>query len=509
MVAEHKDDATDPRPPQNLTSRTLNGLAWVASASWGQAVLRLLVLGIMARLLSPNDFGTASMAMVIIGLAEIVGQIGVAPAIVQRKDLGPRHISSGFTFSILSSIVIGLCIYLAAPFVAELFREPQLVSIMQVLAILFPIRGIAVIAQAMLQREMKFQKLATIEVMSYLFGYGLVAISLGHLGFGLWALIYAQIAQASINSLGYLLRAPHILKLGFDRRAIADLIGFGIFFSAGRLGNYVAGNGDYFIVGRWLGAEALGIYSRAYQITAQPANLLSSVIDRVLFPALASVQDEKERMARAYRLALGTLVMLGMPMSVVLIILAPETIRILLGPGWDPVILPYQILVLATLPKTSYRLSGTMVRSAGAVMGGAWRQWIYALSVVFGAWAGHFYGPSGVAAGVAIAIFLHFFIMTHYASRLCGVGFSDVLKTYARHTIISTVVGIVTYLTKLVAISSSLTVLPVFTLSLMAAGSMLALVFFASPAIFGPEGKWALELSSTFWRRANKKRNPA
>jgi hypothetical protein len=167
------------------------------------------------------------------------------------------------------------------------------------------------------------------------------------------------------------------------------------------MSNCVALRADQLVVGRWLGAEALGIYGRAYCFVGMPANLFGTVVDRVIFPAMAVVQD-RQKLAEAYSRAVGLVALTTIPLSAVLFALAPEIVRILLGPHWDSVVTPFRILVTVLIFRTSYKMSDSLARATGAVYRRAWRQWLYAGAVFLGAWLGQFWGTAGVAGVAAL-----------------------------------------------------------------------------------------------------------
>jgi PST family polysaccharide transporter len=184
------------------------------------------------------------------------------------------------------------------------------------------------------------------------------------------------------------------------------------------LGNYAAQNVDNLVVGRWLGAEALGIYSRAYFFLMQPANLFGAVADQVLFPAMAKVQNETSRLAGAYRTVIGIIALATVPTSVIFVVFGREIVVILLGPNWEAVALPFQFLAVSLFFRTSYKIAGTLARARGFVVSAAWRQWLYAGLVAAGALVGQHWGIPGVAAGTAAAVFLQYVIMTGFALQL-------------------------------------------------------------------------------------------
>ena len=169
----------------------------------------------------------------------------------------------------------------------------------------------------------------------------------------------------------------------------------------------------------------MGLYTHAYQLMTSPAVLLGQALDRVLFPTMALVQLEPARLARAYRSGAAVCALLVMPASIVLAILAPEIVLVLLGPAWAGVVTPFRILALGMLFRTSYKLGDSVARATGAVYDRAWRQAVYALAVVVGAWIGQHWGLAGVALGVLAALAINFALMAQLSLRLTGVRWSE------------------------------------------------------------------------------------
>src|SRR5204862_423933 len=171
---------------------------------------------------------------------------------------------------------------------------------------------------------------------------------------------------------------PPALRLLPDRAALGELMYYGGGFTASKIANYFALQVDNLVVGRWLGAAALGFYGRAYELMAGPPHLLGDAVDRVLFPAMASIQTDTRRLADAYRRGVALMGLIMLPASLVLFIVAPELILAMLGPRWTAVVTPFQILALGMFLRTSYRISDVTARATAAVYHRAWRQLVYA-----------------------------------------------------------------------------------------------------------------------------------
>lgn len=401
-----------------LTQRTLAGLLWTAWGRVAYVAAQVLVLAALSRLLSPAEFGVVSAALVVIGLSGIFAQLGMGPALVQRAELEPRHLDAAAVASVAFGLALAAGVWLGAPLASAFFRSPEVGPVLRVLSVVFPLQAVALVHESLARRELRFRWLANLDVVSYAVGYGLIGVPLAALGWGPWALVAAEVGKTGLRTAALI--AGHRVRLGvrMERAALRELLHFGGGFTLARVANYLAVQGDNLVVGRTLGPAALGLYGRAYQLMVAPAQNLGGVLDTVLFPVMAKVQDDPARLAAAYRRGVALLATATLPLSGVLVVLAPEVVRVALGPRWAAVVPAFQILAVGLMFRTSYKISDTLCRSTGAVYRRAWRQVIYAALVIGGALAGQRWGISGVAVGVVAALLVNFFMMAQLSLEL-------------------------------------------------------------------------------------------
>ena len=288
----------------------------------------------------------------------------------------------------------------------------------------------------------RFRSLAALETVSVVFGYAGVGITLGLLGFGVWALVGATLAQAALRTILLLVCRPHALRPQFPGRTWGDLLHFGGGFTAARLSNYIAGQGEHFILAYCLGPTALGIYGRAYQLVRCAAVLFGNVLDRVLFPAMVRVQDQPKRLADAYRRGSALIAVVILPLSAMLVALAPEVTAVVLGPEWHAVTLPLQILGVGMLFRTSCKIGDALVRAAGAVYRRTWRQTVYAILVLVGAWIGQHWGVEGVAVAVLVTLGANFFFMAHLSLQLAEMPWRTFAAAHLPGLALATAMGV-------------------------------------------------------------------
>jgi PST family polysaccharide transporter len=473
-----------------MTNRTLSGLFWMSLATGANVFALLLVLVVLARLLTPADFGLAAAALMVIGFAAIFAELGIGPAVVQRQDLQPTHIRTGFTLAVGLGVLFCGISWATAPWIADLFGLEELTPILRLLSLVFPVQGLGVVAESLLQRELRFRCLAGLEAIAVVLGYGLVGITLAYLGFAAWALVGAYLAQMCLRTILLILCRPHAAWPLLNRQACVDLAGFGGGYTAGRFSNYLAGQGENFVIGGWLGPVALGVYGRAYQLMAGPAVLFGNVLDRVLFPTMAQVQDQPKRLADAYRRGSALIALVILPVSAIVVALAPEVIQVVLGAEWEAVTLPLQILGVGMLFRTGCKISDALVRATGAVHRRMWRQTAYAIMVVVGAWIGQHWGVEGVAIAVLATLALNFLLMAHLSLCLVGMSWRTFAAAHLAGLGLAAAMGIPVVATAALLRSWSLAPLAILVLSAAAIlPSLIAVV--CLPGLFlGEDGLW-------------------
>lgn len=417
------DRATD------VGQRAVNGILWLGLSSGGHAVLRIGLIAVLARLIAPADFGLVSAAMVVVELTAIFAEAGIGTALVQRAEIDDRHIRTGFTFQIVAAVAIWSLLAAGADVIAGLFRMPDLARIIPVLTLVLVIRSLT-LGQFLLDRDLRFRTAAIIDLVSWPLGNAAVAVTLALRGFGLWAIVAGALGQEVLRTVLLWIHAPHPVRPLWDRRILRELLAFGGGYTAGWWANFVARQGDNVVVGRWLGADALGLYTRAYGLMRQPAFLFGTIVNRALFPALAAVQDDAARLRRTFLRGSSLLAALVLPLSGLWILTSTELITVLLGRQWLQLRGAFEVLVIGMLFRTSYKLSDSLSTATGHVYQRAWRQAVYAVLIVGGAAVGSRGGIEGVAWGILVALAANFALMSQLSLRITGASWADFARAH-------------------------------------------------------------------------------
>lgn len=429
------------------------------------------MLAVMARLVSPRDFGVVSIALIFTSFAERLGQIGVGPAFVQRAVIDERDVGTAWILSVLSGVVISATLWAIAPVASSFFGESALVPVMRALATGFIIDSFGVVSDGILQRELRFREIVKIETIAFTVGLAVVGIALGYLGCGVWALVGANLATR-ITKTGMLVYLQP-MKFGgaWCAERARELLRSGFGFSVGKILNFLSLQGDNFIVGRLLGAEALGMYTRAYQAMTLPAMYVGQAFERVLFPALSKKQDDRAALRRGLLSTLEVSALVAIPASVGMCFLSGEIVLVLFGEVWSPVIPVLTVLSCGVFFRAAYKCSDVLIRSQGDLYGYAARQAWYTGIIVVGATIGALVsGLYGVAYAVVLGVTVNYVLMTLRAGRLADASFEELAQAHLLGMWVAVWVGGALWLTlpSLRAASPS----PLFTLFLASAEGM-------------------------------------
>ena len=470
----------------------MGGMVWTFSGTGIQVVVQLLTIMALGRLLTPAEFGLMGAATVVIACSQIVSQIGVGPAIIQRKVLEPVHLRVAVTLSFALGTLLGAIVWFGAEAIAAFYRMPDLVPILRAVAFLFPLDGLNTVAKALLTRELRFREYVALDAGSYIVGYAIVGVVMAWLGFGVWALVAAQLGQVALRAVVMYWGARHPLTPSIDRRAARQLLSFGFGHSMAQIGQLLSQQGDNMVVGRWLGAAPLGVYGRAYNLMVMPATAFGRIVNRVLFPVMAQVQDERHRLANAYERSAAIVALLSLPLSTFLWAVAPELIPIVLGPAWGAVVLPFRLFSISLLFRMSSKISDACTKAAGEVYKRAVIQFAYAGMVVVGAIIGQRWGVGGVAVCVSIAMGINWLNMAQLAKKVTGLDWGRFTRAHVPAALLAIVIGAAALLAAQLSRSAHLPAVPLVAVAGLASAVGGAAVAWMSPVVFlGPHGTWA------------------
>jgi PST family polysaccharide transporter len=283
--------------------------------------------------------------MIFMLFAQGVGELGLSAALVQQTQISELKLSTAFWSNMSVSLILAAFTYGSADIITGFIGDASAAPLLRVLCLVFPIMACAVVPRAMLTRALEFRPLSVQQLVSEA-TFAVVGVGMALAGMGFWSLAGAVLGHRLMGSAVLVWFVRWRPRLIFSTEDLRQLIGFGGPFMAGAILQRGVSNLDYFLVGRFLGTEALGYYSLAFQVGAVPLERLVSVLSRVAFPALSSLKTEPRRMRQAYLAGLRHLLTLMIPVGLFIAVLSPWVAEAAYGDKWLPAVTALQILAV-------------------------------------------------------------------------------------------------------------------------------------------------------------------
>jgi O-antigen/teichoic acid export membrane protein len=393
---------TDAKPnPDDLDTKIMRSSAWAVLGFGGTQGLSFLTMLVLARLLAPDDFGVAALALAILAVAQVAQESGMGAAlIVHRGDLR-RAAASVSVFSPLIAGGLYLVCFAVAPILAEIFDEPRLTSVLRIMAIAIVLRGLVIMPLSLLQREMRFRSITLVELGSGV-ATAATAIGLGLWGAGVWCFVAGQLAFGFAQLvLAWCFTPLRPSPFEADLETVRGLMRFGRHVGIANMINYGNTNSEGIIVGRVLGATALGYYTVASRHATMPVNVVGNILGRGVFAALSRVQDDPVMFRRIWLENIQRLALLSIPAAIGLALVAEPFVVTFLGEKWRPAIVPLQILALTGIVRTFSATAGEVFQALHKPKLRVYAECTYLVLIVPAVAVGaHFGGLDGAAAAV-------------------------------------------------------------------------------------------------------------
>lgn len=292
-----------------------------------------VVFLILARLLSPNDFGLASAATIVINFSQLFWDAGLGKALIQTKEDPELAANVVFWMNVALGLTIYLILFITAPLIALFFHSPGFEPVLRVVGLQIIIQSLSSVQQALLMRDMGFRRLFNVRLVTALVP-GLFSIPIALAGFGVWALVVGTLAGSIANLVMLWSRSTWRPKLGLDQKLAKRLFRFGFWVVGESFVAWFMNWGDNLIVGHFFGTIALGVYAVAWNICNLIYGLLLNPILPVLYPTFSRLQDDRKALQAAFQRANKIIISLSLPIGVGLFLLAPQAVAIFFGDKW-------------------------------------------------------------------------------------------------------------------------------------------------------------------------------
>lgn len=317
----------------SLKKKVFAGAKWVTAGNIFRQLLQIVSLLVLARLLTPNDFGLFAILMIFVSFMQMFADMGTGAALIHIKNPSERLLSSVFYFNVFVGFLLCAIMIIASGSLSVFFEKPQLKELLQIVSVIFIIASFVIVQKTLFDKELDFKYITLIESFSALLGL-LIGIVSAIQGMGIYSLLNQILATNIIRALLIWLYSDWRPILHFALEDIKHIWEFTRNLSLFNVLSYFERNADNFLIGKFLGSPALGIYSVAYRIMLYPIQNVSMTLMRILFPAFAQIQDDNEKFQKAYLRVIFFIALISFPIMIGLMATSDIFVRVLFGDKW-------------------------------------------------------------------------------------------------------------------------------------------------------------------------------
>jgi teichuronic acid exporter len=413
-----------------LHTELLRGLKWTAGAKLGSQLITWGITIYVMRLLNPSDYGLLSMATVFLALLGMFAEVGLGPALVQKAELTPQTVQRAYGVIWSVNLILFALLNLGAGLIAGFYSEPRLVPVLRVLSLQFMVIPFSVIPEVMLQRRLEFKwrsliELATAVITSFL------TLGMALTGHGVWSLVAGMLSTVVCKAVLMNIASPYLNFPSFTLSGMRQLVVFAGNVTGSRFLWFFFTQADTLIVGRLLGEHVLGLYSVAMHLASLPVQRVSGILNQVAFPAAARFQHDRAAIGAQLLKAIGYVSLIAFPILWGMSAVAPELLRVLLGPDWGDAVLPFQILplvmpfrmIVGFLPTVTDAIGRSDVALRNALLG------CVVMPIAF--YMGSRWGIAGVAYAWVIAYPVVLFVNLRRMLAVIGIPMAIVARQIA------------------------------------------------------------------------------
>ena len=414
-----------------------SSIRWMAGMRVLSQILMWAATLIVIRLLSPEDYGLMALASVVIGLLEILDDMGLASAIVKKKELSDKFVEQIFGMLFIFNISFYAILYFTAPFIADFFGDERLKIIIYILGLQTLIRIFFYIPNAIMRRNMEFRSVSLIRFAAVI-AQSTTTLIFAFLGYGVWALVHGALAYTTVQTIGAMIVSRYMCKPNFSFEGIGEALSFGGLITLHRMLYYFYNSADAVVMGKLVGQKALGYYSVAMQIACLPIDKFMMILNEVGFSAFSTIQDNQQKMNELLCKAVRLLGIVVFPVFMGVSCVSPELVAVLLGEKWTPAALPLQI-VSAVMALKMMNITDPLLFAMGRPDVGVKALAIGCVIMPIAFYIGAHWGLVGISLSWLIAYPPYFYISMKIVLSTIGMKFSTYVREFAYPALFSVI----------------------------------------------------------------------
>ena len=431
---------------KDLKAKTVSGVIWTGMQKLGSTMLSFISTIVLARLLTPEDYGYIGMLAIFLAISLTFIDGGFGSALIQKKRPTHEDYSTIFYWNLGLSIVLYLTLFFAAPFIASFYRLPLLCKILRVEGLVLIVNAARIVQTNQLRKQLRFKKIATVEVSVAAVSLA-VTIYLAWKGFGVWALVVQQLMVSVLTTSIYWLTGKWLPLLEFSKKSFKELFNFGGFILLSNLVNTFCNNIQGLLIGKFYTPATMGYYSKAHSTESLASNFISTVMDQVSYPVLAEAQNDMEMMRRMLKKFIGVLAFFTFPLMTLLILLAKPVFLLLYTDRWLDSVPFFQILCFAgmaiCLQGINYYAVAAIGKSNVMFRATLIKRGIGLLLVVAGL---YFWKLKGLLIGVVLGSYVIYIVNACLVHKYIRYTLGRQLRDLLPVIIVALISGIVTYI---------------------------------------------------------------
>ena len=429
----------------NLKQKAASGFVWMALQKYSTMGIQFISGIILARLLTPYDYGCIGMLSIFMVLSEAFIDGGFGSALIQKKRPTQEDYSTIFFWNLLMAVVLYAVLFFCAPAIARFYKIPLLSKVLRVQGVILFIYGFNIVQRNILQKRLKFKTLSIISLLAAIIALG-VTIVLAYKGFGVWALVIQHILLATIPAISYWFFVKWRPILVFSVRSFKELFSFGLFMFLIQLINQFSTQLQGLLIGRFYNASTLGYYSKAKRTEDMASQSISSVMTQVTYPLYAEMQDDKQAMVGAIKRITMTLAYFSFPLLFILLLIAKPLFVLLYSERWLHSVPYFQVLCIAglagCLQAVNYQSISAIGKSKLLFIWTVIKRVIGLSAVVLGM---VFYGMKGLLIGVVFNYWFSYFVNISLVSKHIGYKWFQQIKDLLPVGIASLIIAAICY----------------------------------------------------------------
>lgn len=420
------DNLQEENKSEGLSQRVKKGTQWVFIGHISLNMLSLSAMIVLARLLSPEDFGVVAIAMVVLEMIKLFGEMGIASKLIQQPDEIEKYASAAFWLNILIATCLSILTVIVAPFAASFYANELVSPILMLLGLGFLLNSFGSVHSALLIRELDFKRRTLIDIVIGLLTKT-VTIGMAIMGFGVWSLVVPQILSSPVQAFALWRICPWRPKFEFNFSCGKEIYHFGKYMLGAGMMRYLSLNADYMIIGKLLGVFELGVYRFAYMVAHFPVDHVVRVVGRVSFPAFSKLQNDLNRFREAFLRMTRLLSLISFPLFLGMVPIAQEFVPLVFGEKWNGAIIPLQIIICFALIRSFVSPCGQIVVALGRPRIEFIFNLVQAPLLITGVLIGAKYGIIGVAIAMSFLAGMMSFIFLKVSINLIHLRLRNIL----------------------------------------------------------------------------------